>query len=85
MTYVHGSVGGGWHTYTTAHVPSTYQKPACRSLDPEKWRTTYVPHTSKLHGREIGRLGFTMVSVPQNQSSYSLVRSLLLANRNPPS
>lgn len=80
MTDVHGSIWGGVHARTTAHVPRTYRKPACHSLDPGKWKP---PHTSKLHGRDRRRLGFTMVSVPRNQSPYSLVRSLLLANRNP--
>ena len=82
-------MGRGTHvpssTCIGAHVPSTYQKPACHSLDPGKGKTTYVPHTSKLQGGwDVGRLGFTNNQAhPQNQSSYSLLGSPLLANRNP--
>lgn len=60
ITEVQGSVWGGARMYHQAHVPSTYQKPACHSFDPGKGKTTYVPHTSKLQGGwDVGRLGFT--------------------------
>lgn len=71
------------------HVPPrTYQKPACLpacpSLDPGKGQPTYVPHTSKRQREwDVGRLGFTIISVPRNQSSYSFLGSPLLANRIP--
>lgn len=79
MTGALGSIWGGG-----THVPQHMSHAHTRSLPvialiPESGNPT---HTSKLHGRD-RRLGFKMVSVPQNQSSYSLVRSLLLANRNP--
>lgn len=61
-------------TCIKAYVLSTYQKPAYQNLDPGKGKTTYVPHTSKLQGGwDVGRLGFTIISVPQNQSVFILI------------
>lgn len=70
-------------TCTTKNIPEACL-PACPNLDPGKGQTTYVPHTSKLQREwDVGRLGFTIISVPRNQSSYSLLGSPLLASRNP--
>lgn len=80
MIDVHGSIWGGG-THVPQHMSHTHTRSLpVIALIPESGNP---PHTSKLHGRDRRRLGFTMVSVPRNQSPYSLVRSLLLANRNP--
>lgn len=80
MTDVHSSIwGGGMHVPQHMYHAHTRSLPVI-ALIPKSGKKK---PTSKLHGRDIRRLGFTMISAPQNQSSYSLVRSLLLANRNP--